>query len=77
MEQKSFSPKQASKVLGVSTKTLQRWNNAGKIKAFRTKGNHRRIYESEIRRLQGKSETKNCIIYTRVSSRKQTLMTLT
>jgi excisionase family DNA binding protein len=81
MEQKSFSPKQASKILGVSTKTLQRWDNAGKIKAFRTEGGHRRIFESEILRLQGKSETKNCVIYARVSpacagtadrSRKQT-----
>jgi excisionase family DNA binding protein len=70
-EQKVFSPKQASKILGVSTKTLQRWDNAGKIKTFRTKGNHRRIYENEILKLQGKSQEKNCAIYARVSSRKQ------
>jgi len=72
LEQKSFTLKQASKMLGVSTKTLQRWDNAGKIKAFRTQGNHRRIYESEIRRLQKKPKTYNCAIYARVSSRKQT-----
>jgi putative resolvase len=71
-EQRVFSPKQASKILGVSTKTLQRWDNAGKIQTFRTKGNHRRIYESEILKLQGKQRTQNCAIYTRVSSRKQT-----
>jgi predicted site-specific integrase-resolvase len=57
--------------LGVSTKTLQRWDNAGKIKTFRTFGNHRRIYENEIRRLQRKSPGQNCAIYVRVSSRKQ------
>ena len=72
IEQKSFSLKQASKMLGVSTKTLRRWDNAGKIKTFRTVGNHRRIYESEIRRLQKKPKTYNCVIYARVSSRKQT-----
>jgi len=59
-------------MLGVSTKTLQRWDNAGKIKTFRTEGNHRRIYSSEILRLQKKPETQNCAIYARVSSRKQT-----
>lgn len=72
LEQKSFSLKQASKMLGVSTRTLQRWDNAGKIKTFRTVGNHRRIYESEILRLQKKPNYKNCVIYARVSSRKQT-----
>jgi putative resolvase len=72
LEQKSFSLKQASKMLGVSTRILQRWDNAGKIKTFRTEGNHRRIYESEILRLQKKPKTKNCVIYARVSSRKQT-----
>jgi excisionase family DNA binding protein len=72
IEQRSFSLKEASKMLGVSTKTLRRWDNAGKIKTFRTEGNHRRIYESEVLRLQRKPKTKNCVIYTRVSSRKQT-----
>jgi len=72
VEQMSFSLKESSKMLGVSTKTLRRWYNAGKIKTFRTEGNHRRIYESEILRLQRKPKTKNCVIYTRVSSRKQT-----
>jgi len=71
-EQRVFSPKQASKILGVSTKTLQRWDNAGEIQTFRTKGNHRRIYESEIIKLQGKPQSQNCAIYARVSSRKQT-----
>jgi excisionase family DNA binding protein len=68
IEQRSFPLKEASKMLGVSTKTLRRWDNSGKIKTFRTEGNHRRIYESEIRRLQKKPETKNCVIYARVSS---------
>lgn len=72
LEPKAFTLKQASKMLGVSTKTLQRWDNSGKIKTFRTEGNHRRIYESEILRLQKKSKTQKCAIYARVSSRKQT-----
>jgi len=71
LEPKSLTLKQASKMLGVSTKTLQRWDNAGKIKTFRTEGNHRRIYESEILRLQKKQPPLSCVIYARVSSRKQ------
>jgi len=73
IEQRLLSLKKASKILGVSEKTLRRWDNAGKIKAFRTQGNHRRIPESEILRLMGKSPTEfNCAIYARVSSQKQT-----
>jgi len=32
----------ASKLFGVSTKTLRRWDNEGKLKAYRTMGGHRR-----------------------------------
>jgi putative resolvase len=44
--------KKASQMLGVCPLTLRKWDNAGKLKAVRTKGGHRRYRESEIRRLQ-------------------------
>ncbi len=41
----------ASKLLGVTSQTLRRWANQGRIKTIRTKGNHRRIPLSEIERM--------------------------
>ena len=35
--------KEAAEVLGVSTKTIRRWESDGKIKAVRTVGGHRRF----------------------------------
>jgi len=43
-----ISIKEASKILGVSTKTLRRWEKEGKIKPSRTLGNHRRYDKNEI-----------------------------
>jgi excisionase family DNA binding protein len=43
---------QAAKILHVSTKTLRRWDKAGKIRCIRTAGGHRRIPHSEVLRLQ-------------------------
>ena len=37
-----ISISEASKLLGVSTKTLRRWEAVGKIKSYRTEGKHRR-----------------------------------
>src|SRR6266702_3887778 len=36
-------PKEAADALGVSVKTIQRWDQAGKLRAVRTAGNQRRI----------------------------------
>ena len=47
----------ASKIIGVTTKTLRNWDDAGKIKTTRTSGNHRRISMDEIRRLQGTTQS--------------------
>lgn len=43
---------QAAQILHVSTKTLRRWDKAGKIRCIRTAGGHRRIPHSELLRLQ-------------------------
>ncbi|MFX1296561.1 MAG: recombinase family protein [Promethearchaeota archaeon] len=42
---------EAALVLGVCTKTIQRWDAAGKIKCHRTVGGHRRISILEIERV--------------------------
>ena len=42
----------AAQELGVCTKTIIRWEKAGKIRCTRTKGNHRRIPVMEITRLR-------------------------
>jgi putative resolvase len=47
----------ASKILGVTTKTLRNWDAEGKIKTERTVGKHRRIPQSEIDRLSGNIQT--------------------
>jgi excisionase family DNA binding protein len=62
-------PRVAAARLGVSTKTLERWLDAGKIKAFITPGGQRR-YDLDSVIPVGDSE-RATIIYARVSSRSQ------
>jgi len=69
---------EAAKRLGVCTKTIRRWDAAGKIQCHRTLGGHRRISRREIERvlthpvapstLSGQSQI---AIYCRVSSHDQ------
>ena len=74
----------AAAILGVSTRTLRRWENAGKIKCIRTVGGHRRFPVQEIMRIMGSEgeirknkgnanadNKKSCAIYARVSGHKQ------
>ncbi|KAA9023870.1 IS607 family transposase [Niallia endozanthoxylica] len=68
--------KEATKLLGFTTKTIQRWDNEGKIRIIRTPGGRRRIPLSEVERLMGKDKTSNVsnrkiTIYARVSSSEQ------
>ena len=39
---------EASEILGVSTKTLRRWEKDGKISPFRTPGGHRRYDKEQL-----------------------------
>jgi len=43
----------ASKLLGVTVRSLRKWSDEGKLKTIRTVGGHRRVATSEIRRLLG------------------------
>jgi len=73
--EKLYPMHEAEKILGVSLKTLQRWDKAGKIKVVRTPGGRRRVPESEIKRLLGEQElvsaSRVLAIYARVSSHEQ------
>lgn len=61
--------KEASKLLGVTSKTLRLWESEGKITSHRTNGGHRRYEISSL--LGSKKETQLTIGYGRVSTSEQ------
>lgn len=64
-----ISVSEASKLLGVSTKTLYRWEEQGKLKPERTRGGHRRYDVAQLLGIEhGERQT---IAYGRVSSHDQ------
>jgi len=69
--EKLYTLKEAKKLLGVTTRTIQRWDKQGKIKVVRTVGGRRRIPESEIKRILGLKEERVVVGYARVSSTTQ------
>ncbi|MFP7486413.1 MerR family DNA-binding transcriptional regulator [Priestia filamentosa] len=70
--EKLYRMNDASKILGVSIKTLQRWDKQGIITCERTPGGRRRVSESEINRLMSSKE-RTVAIYGRVSNDEGTL----
>lgn len=66
-------PKEAAEELGISIRTLIRWDQAGKLRTVRTAGNQRRIPVEEIFRLRrgGEPQAPRCALYARVSSVRQ------
>lgn len=50
--EKLYTMKEAKQMLGVQTKTIQRWDRENKIKVVRTPGGRRRIPESEVQRIR-------------------------
>ena len=46
--EKLYSPREASKVLGVSYPTLKLWIYKGKLRSIKTAGGHHRIPESQL-----------------------------
>lgn len=73
MKKKDFlSAGEAARALGVSVKTIQRWDKAGLLPVIRTAKNQRRIAVGEIERIrQTAGPLRRCAIYARVSSVKQ------
>jgi predicted site-specific integrase-resolvase len=45
MLERSYSPKEAGKILGVTTHTIQVWDRSGKIRCLRLPTGRRRIQE--------------------------------
>src|SRR5260221_3591636 len=67
-----LSPKEAAYELGISVKTIHRWDEAGKLRTVRTAGNQRRISIEEISRLRRQEKgAEQCVLYARVSSVRQ------
>ena len=73
MKKKKFlSAGEAARVLGVSVKTIQRWDKAGLLPIIRTATNQRRIPIATVHQLlKGQATSLRCAIYARVSSAKQ------
>ena len=64
-----ISIKEASELLGVTSKTLRIWESEGKLISHRTEGGHRRYVVSEL--LKNKKDDSITICYARVSSHDQ------
>jgi len=69
--EKLYTMKEASEILGVHVRTLQKWDREGKIRCVRTVGGKRRVPESEIKRILGLHEERKVVGYARVSSHTQ------
>jgi len=70
---KIYKPQEFAAMVGVTTKTLQRWDNSGKLKANRSPTDRRYYTHKQYEEYMGESETKQgkTIIYTRVSTANQ------
>ena len=70
----NYKPKDFAELLGVSVKTLQRWDRDGILKANRTPTN-RRYYTYDqylqFRGIQTENDIRDTVIYARVSTRNQ------
>jgi excisionase family DNA binding protein len=66
---------EAACLLGISVKTVRRWDHAGLIECFRTPGGHRRFLLIEIQRIRDGREIppehRHTAVYARVSSHEQ------
>jgi putative resolvase len=73
MKQKAYlSAGEAARALGVSVKTIQRWDKAGLLPVIRTATNQRRIPADALHSLlKGQGKSLRCAIYARVCSAKQ------
>jgi excisionase family DNA binding protein len=52
---------EAAKYLQISKHTLRRWEKEGKVKSFRTPGNHRRFTKFELDKMVSTPELNNFI----------------
>ena len=66
-----YKPKQFAEMLGVTVKTLQRWDNDGKLIANRTPTDRRYYTHKQYLDYINESKRGKVVIYTRVSSSNQ------
>lgn len=74
MSRITLRPHEFAERLGVSVKTLHRWDESGKLQAKRTPSNHRYYTEDDVAvafGLQPAPQERRVIVYCRVSSAKQ------
>ena len=70
----NYKPKDFAELLGVSVKTLQRWDREGTLKANRTPTDRRYYTYSQYLQFKGintENDTRQVVIYARVSARDQ------
>lgn len=69
----NYKPQEFAEMIGVSVKTLQRWDKEGKLKAYRTPTDRRYYTHKQYVDYIGDSNSKNgkTVIYTRVSTSSQ------
>ena len=70
-EEKYLRPEEVSKILQVTTRTLENWSNQGILNCVRTKGNHRISHVRCCLHHTYKQTNKRNICYCRVSSSSQ------
>ena len=70
----NYKPKDFSKLLNVSVKTLQRWDNCGILKAHRSPTNRRYYTYDQYLQFKGikkEDDTRKIVTYARVSTKNQ------
>lgn len=70
----NYKPKDFAELLGVSVKTLQRWDRDGVLKANRTPTDRRQYsYDQylQFKGIQMQKDIRDLVIYARVSTRNQ------
>ena len=70
----NYKPKDFAELLGVSVKTLQRWDREGTLKANRTPTDRRYYTYNQYLQFKGidtENDTRQVVIYARVSTRNQ------
>lgn len=69
----NYKPKEFADMLGVTVRTLQRWDCSGKLKAYRTPTDRRYYTEEQYLLFKGikPKDERKIVIYGRVSSQKQ------
>lgn len=73
-DRKNYRPNEFAQMIGVSVKTLQRWDRDGILKAGRTPTNRRYYTQEQYNQFKGmekEPDTRETIIYARVSTRNQ------